>query len=58
MTFETQLLKIISPTFTAGSIWENGKCVMAPPTLHWIIGREVKEVEECLTKKGWKYEWI
>ncbi len=58
--FEPKLLRVEAPHFVAGAVWEfnhGWQCVEDAPIIHWMVGKEPRQVKRYLERKGWKYTW-
>lgn len=51
-----QLIRITTPRFCAGTVFENNRIVKAAPILKWTIGKSVKFVENYCKEKKYKFE--
>lgn len=52
------LLRITTPYFVAGAVWEGGRCVRAAPIIKWLIGMAPAEAKAQLVRRGYQWEWM
>jgi hypothetical protein len=52
-----RLLRVESPGFVAGAVWEGGRCVRAAPIIRWMVGCHPDCVKVAFLRMDAKWEW-
>ncbi|MER8619191.1 hypothetical protein NKG99_20530 [Mesorhizobium sp. M1409] len=53
---EERLIRVEAPHFTAALVIVDGRCIKAPPILHWALGKGEGWLKAYFAQKGWEIE--